>query len=529
MPFQTHMCIALPRFLVLALLCTGLHAAPAQPGLPIPAPAAAIADPVSRLYAHHPAPLWLADDLAPARLALRLLADAATHGLDPRHYDAAALAQRLDSLHDATLAARFDHDLSAAMLRYLGDIHSGRSSAALRQPAGADLPFDVAEHLRSAIETGSLEQGVEAAAPAIPLYARVKAALAQYRLLAGQAPQWTTLPPTPRAGVHAGAPYAGVAPLAERLRLFGDLEAGAPASDGIYTAQLAGAVQRFQARHGLDEDGVLGAGTLAALAIPPAHRVSQLALTLERLRWLPPPPPHGRMVAVNVPTYRLWAIDTSDRSGAPALEMRVIVGAAGRTSTPLFIGQMRYLEFAPYWNVPRSIQTGEIMPKLARNPAYLQQNDMELVSVDGRVLPSGPGQALATLRAGGARVRQRPGLRNALGAVKFAMPNPMNIYLHSTPAQKLFQRSRRDLSHGCIRVAQPAELARFVLADPQRWDDASVAAAMQAGRNRTVKLPEPVPVVLFYATALVNRQGHALFAQDIYQRDQPLIDALRLE
>jgi len=139
------------------------------------------------------------------------------------------------------------------------------------------------------------------------------------------------------------------------------------------------------------------------------------------------------------------------------------------------------------------------------------------------------GDALARLRAGGVRVRQRLGPQNVLGDVKFAMPNPMNIYLHSTSAKELFGRTRRDLSHGCIRVEQPATLAQFVLADRQQWGGAQVAAAMNAGRNRTVKLATPVPVVLFYATALVDRRGRALFAQDIYGRDAALIDALGLE
>ena len=501
----------------------GMQTSPPDSALPV-----ATRDAVARLDAAHPAPLWLADGQAPARLALQLLGEAAEHGLDARRYDIDALAQRLANLHDDTQAARFERDLSAAMLHYLADVHAGRSTVSLRQPADADAYFDVAGHLGAALAGGRLAQAVDAAAPAIPLYGRVKKMLAQYRQLARVAPPWAVLPPIPRDGVRTGDAYAGVALLRERLRLLGDLDLDT-VNDDRMTPALAAALRRFQARHGLEEDGVLGAGTAAALAVPPAHRVAQLALTLERLRWLPPPPPHGRVVAVNVPTYRLWAFDATDRFATPMLEMRVIVGAAGRTSTPLFIGQMRYVEFAPYWNVPRSIQTGEIVPKLARDPGYLQQNDMELVGADGRVLAAGPGQALALLRAGGARVRQRPGPQNVLGAVKFALPNPMNIYLHSTAAKALFQRTRRDLSHGCIRVEHPADLARFVLADPERWDDASVSAAMLAGQNRIVQLTEPVPVVLFYATALVDRQGRALFAQDIYRRDPPLIDALHLE
>jgi L,D-transpeptidase YcbB len=208
--------------------------------------------------------------------------------------------------------------------------------------------------------------------------------------------------------------------------------------------------------------------------------------------------------------------------------MRVIVGTAVRTPTPLFIGQMLYLEFNPYWNVPPSILSNEILPKLARHPRYLQQNDMEVVAADGQVLRLSPDATLGILRRGEARVRQRPGERNVLGEVKFAMPNPMNIYLHSTSSKGLFNRTRRDLSHGCIRVERPAELAQFVLADSRRWDAAAVAAAMAPGDMRIVRLPKPVPVVLFYATALVDRNGSALFAPDIYRQDDALARQLAM-
>jgi len=440
-----------------------------------------------------------------------------------------SLERRLENLHDLALAEEFDRALSTAMLQYLADIHFGRVASAYRQPAGADSRFDPVAQLRQALDEGGLEEAVEAAAPAIPLYGRVKSVLAHYRALARAAQAWAALPSPGRNPVRPGEPYDGAALLRERLRLLGDLGADEPeADDGIYTPALSSAVRRFQARHGLLEDGLLGSGTLAALSVPVSRRVAQLALTLERLRWVPPPS-SGRVVAVNVPTYRLWAFDARDNFSTPALEMRVIVGTAARTQTPLFIGRMRYLEFNPYWNVPPSIQAGEIVPKLARNPAYLQQNDMEVVGADGRVLDLAPSAALAALRSGGARVRQRPGARNVLGEVKFAMPNPMNIYLHSTSSKELFKRSRRDLSHGCIRVEQPAELAQFVLDDPQRWGAASVAAAMSDGKNRTVSLRQPVPVVLFYATALADHHGRALFAQDIYGRDQALIARLGLQ
>ncbi|MGG7603366.1 L,D-transpeptidase family protein [Massilia sp. BKSP1R2A-1] len=476
-----------------------------------------------RLYASGPAPRWLEDGQALARQGLELLADAASHGLDPALYGTQALSGRLESLRGAQADAAFGHALSVAMLQYLADLHGGRTASPYR-PAALD-GFDPVAQLRQALAARHLARAVDAAAPAIPLYGRVRETLARYRRLARETAAWPALPPAEGA-LAEGSAYAGAAALRERLRLLGDIEdAGAGDADADrYTPALAAAVRRFQSRHGLEEDGILGPATYAALAVPPAHRAAQLALTLERLRWLPPL--HGRIVAVNVPAYRLWAFETGP-GAPPPLEMRVIVGKAAGTPTPLFIGQMRYLEFNPYWNVPRSIATAEILPSLARDPGWLRRNDMELVMADGRVADAPGAATLAGLRAGAVRIRQRPGARNVLGAVKFAMPNPMNIYLHSTAAQELFRRSRRDLSHGCIRVEDAAALAQFVLADPLRWNAEGVTAAMRPGATRTVTLAAPVPVVLFYATAIVDRHGRALFAEDIYKRDAPLLRTLR--
>ena len=465
---------------------------------------------------------WLADEAAQARGAVRLLGQAEAHGLDPERYGAADLARRLDTPGDAAATAALERDLGDAMLRYLGELHAGRTPSAYRtpDPQGA---AGLAPRLAQAVREGRLEQLVNDTAPPIPLYRRVMASLAHYRALANLHPAWPPLPEAARA-VAVGDTYAGAGLLRDRLYVLGDLDADASTAGDLYTEELAAALRRFQARHGLAEDGVLGPQTRKALAVPLAHRAAQLALTLERLRWLPPLP-RGRMVAVNLPAYRLWAFDSSAGAAAVPLEMRIIVGTAAKTPTPLFIGQMRSLDLNPYWNVPRSITLGEILPKLARDRAYLRKNDMELVGTQGQVFAH-TGAALAALRAGTARIRQRPGARNVLGALKFAMPNPMNIYLHSTSSTELFDRSRRDLSHGCIRVERPVELAQFVLDDPQAWNAAAIEAAIRTGKTRTVPLRTPVPVVLFYATAVTERDGRVLFAEDIYGLDGPLLAAL---
>ncbi len=479
-----------------------------------------------RLYdAGNAAPLWR--DADQVKQALGLLRGATLHGLDPASYDVEALAARLDK-PDPAETASVDRALSQAMLQYLADLHFGRVKPDFQLPDQNERlkQFDPVAHLRDALEQRRLPEAVGAAAPAIPNYQRVQATLAQYRekaALAALSGAWTPPPTLPLDGkLVAGKLYPGLGLLRQRLQLLGDLDAAAGDADpDRHGDDLAQATKRFQSRHGLAETGYLGRDTLAALGVPLGQRVRQLELTLERLRWMPKFRP-GRIIVVNVAAYRLWAFDTAAGAASEPLEMRVIVGKAARTQTPLFIGQMSYLEFNPYWNVPRSITLGEIIPKMTRNPGYLAQNNMEMVSASGKIQPP----SIAALRSGALRVRQRPGPHNVLGAVKFAMPNPMNIYLHSTSAKELFGKTRRDLSHGCIRVERPAELAEFVLADQLTWSRPAIDGAMAPGPMRTVRLKETIPVVLFYATAATDRSGRAIFADDIYRRDARLIQAL---
>ena len=190
---------------------------------------------------------------------------------------------------------------------------------------------------------------------------------------------------------------------------------------------------------------------------------------------------------------------------------------------------MRAVEFSPYWNVPLAILKDELLPRLARDPGYLQREGMELVPMrgNGAAIASIDAEGLAALRDGTMRLRQRPGPRNALGGVKFVLPNTMEIYLHGTPEGQLFERMRRDFSHGCIRVREPATLAAFVLQGLPEWTPEAIEAAMTSGQNRWVRLPAPVPVIVFYTTAIVDGSGRALFMADVYGHDRKLLEALR--
>lgn len=482
---------------------------------------------LQRFYtARNYAPAWSGPGAPQATVAIELLRNAEEHGLPAAQYDPDGLATKMRA-HGAVPAdsvADIDTGLTLALLRYLADLHAGRIRSDL-VPVAPDtrvLNFDPVKVLQAAMAENRLAAAIAAAEPQLPIYQRLKAALAQYRKLALR-PQAPLAPlAAGQKTVEAGATYAGAQALAERLALLGDLQPEPLAApNDSYTPPLAEAVKRFQDRHGLDADGKLGRQTLAALNVPLALRVRQIALSLERLRWLPDLSA-GPFIAVNLPSFRLWAFHSAAADAQPVLAMRVIVGKALRTPTPLFVGALRYIEFNPYWNVPASIQHAEIVPALARDPDYLARNDMELVGAGDDHGQAVDAATLARLREGSVRVRQRPGPHNALGAVKFALPNAMNIYLHSTPARALFAQSRRDFSHGCIRVEDPLALARFVLGDQSSWPPEAVSTAMQPGASRTVQLKAPMPVLIFYTTAIIDRDGRAIFPADVYRLDDAL-------
>jgi murein L,D-transpeptidase YcbB/YkuD len=467
-------------------------------------------------------------------VALRELRAAEQRGLAATDYDAERLEREMAAAArpDRSLAdvARADVAMTYAVLHFLSDLRFGRVPAQdvaphFRVPR-KDASFVLT--LRDDVANDRLAAMIDEVEPSFPLYARLERALAHYRMLAAQ--PTISLPPLPaqQKKVVPGDRYSGVPLLRDLLVQSGDLpsEVEAPIDDR-YSDALAAAVAKFQRRHGLAPDGVIGRQTIAALAVQPAVRVRQIELSLERLRWLPDLP-RGALIAINIPSFRLWAF-TDGRAGERAtLSMPVIVGKAMRGETPMFIGAMRYVEFSPYWNVPPTILRNELLPRLARDPSLLERDDMEAVGASGRgpVMTTTDDGVLAGLRDGELRLRQRPGPKNALGGVKFVLPNTMDIYLHATPARELFERNRRDFSHGCIRVGDPAALARFVLRDQPQWSEQRIEAAMTSEANRVVPLSAPIPVIVFYTTAIVDANGEALFLPDVYGHDRRLERAL---
>jgi murein L,D-transpeptidase YcbB/YkuD len=292
-----------------------------------------------------------------------------------------------------------------------------------------------------------------------------------------------------------------------------------------YDEALAGAVEGFQARHGVEPDGVLGPHTLAALNVPARRRIRQLELAMERLRWLPEP--RRRVVYVEVPRARLWALDPE--RGTDEVGMKVVVGGAGDHATPMLAVEITGVVFRPYWVPTKEIVAEEIVPRERARPGWLSAHDMEIVaSAAEDAVPLPPDEAnLEAAAAGRLRVRQRPGPRNDLGPVKLIVPNPACIGLHGTPHARLFERTRRDRSHGCIRLEDPVALAEWLLRSRPGWDRARIAAALRERHPTGVLLGERVSLAVVYATASVDADGREHFLEDIYGADAALDEAMR--
>ena len=484
------------------------------------------------------APLWVDATGRPtrsARDALALLSGAASDGLDPADYGCAQLGRlsaRLEAAPPRLVddVATFDVALSAGMLRFLRHLRAGRvdpQTTGFRLSVPADR-HDSVVWLRAAIADERIADTAAELAPALVQYRALRAMLARYRSLAADT-SLESLPP-PAATVHEGEAYPALDALYRRLVAFGDLppETPEPAEGAIYAEPLVDGVKRFQIRHGLEADGVLGQATQAALNVSLTWRVHQIELALERLRWLPDLR-DDRFVALNIPMFTLWAWDSIPPDGAPSFGMRAIVGRALRTQTPVFLEEMRSVIFRPYWNVPVSILRHEILPILGRDLDYLHRQDMEIVRGPGDDAQpvAATTETIALLRQGSLRLRQRPGPRNSLGLIKFVFPNDENVYLHGTPAQELFKRTRRDFSHGCVRLEDPVALAEWVLKEQPEWTRDRILAAMSGTQSVRVNLTRPMRVILFYTTAVVMPEdGTIRFAEDIYTHDKQLDQAL---
>jgi murein L,D-transpeptidase YcbB/YkuD len=479
------------------------------------------------------APLWLVGrgPTPAAKAMVTRLAGADSLGFDPEDFDAGWLTRTAEGMGMRRAnpspddLARFEVTLSVAAARFLSALDVGRvapksTSADVHLPTPARTPELTIDALRDEAQQA---ETLRRAQPPFRHYQLLKNALVQYRKLA--------LDPTLNTGLglprdlRPGQPLPGAARLRKLLEATGDLgkhQSPRPKTDTVYSPELVEAVKRFQARHGQLPDGILFVQTLRELERPFSDRVRQIELALERWRWLPDnfaAPP----ILVNVAAFRLHAYRSLDPGSNDVLDMDVLVGAADKSETPVFAADMKYLIFRPWWEMPAEIMNNELGPRAQWDWENLHKLGYVLMSTrdnDRRIVPL---TEQNVNRIGkGMRMRQRPGEMNALGLVKFMLPNPYDIYLHDTPAKGLFEFPRRDMSHGCIRVSDPPALAALVLRGQDGWIQERVDQAMQGEDDVRVDLAQPVPVYVLYITSEASPDGAVSFYSDIYGQDEAL-------
>ena len=447
------------------------------------------------------------------------LIDALRHAdedaLDPDRYDAndvvtvhERIAHTGDVPVDGRTAAAFDARLTYLYLQHSNDLVNGVAVSRPRLTRPADA-FDPAASLESALTHDGVATALGTLRQRDAEFAGLRKALATYRKIAASG-GWPTLPATLR--LEPGERSTLVPVLAKRLSISGDYRpAGSADPKGaVYDGALQDAVKRFEKRHGLAPDGIVGSAVVAELNVPAAHRVQQIALNMERWRWMPRDL-GVRHIFVNIPEYRLEVRD----HGQVPLSMRVIVGKRD-SPTPSFTSDMSYLVLAPFWNVPEDIAEEETVPEAMRDPAFLRRANIEVVDKQGRTVEPDEVDLSDT---DSYRFRQRPGASNSLGLVKFMFPNSYNVYLHDTPADALFSRDTRAFSHGCVRVEEPLQLAQYVLSDQPAWTADRVTRAMHASTQTHVTLREKIPVYITYLTARASADGKVYFFRDVYGRD----------
>ena len=328
-----------------------------------------------------------------------------------------------------------------------------------------------------------------------PYYYDLKEQLAKYVEI-NHKNGWPSIPET-KTKFTLGKIFPEIPIIKKRLFITGEF--ADQDTTAMYTPGLEAALKEYQANHGISPDGKLSPALIQSLNVPVIDRIQQLLINMERMRWMPTKK-EGKLILVNIPEYMLHVSDGNTH----VMHMAVVVGKEGHHTT-MFADDLTEIVFSPYWNLPPSIVKNEILPAIQKNPNYLNEKHMEIVSSNGGGIPA---------------IRQLPGENNSLGRVKFLFPNSFNIYFHDTPAKSLFDKDDRAASHGCIRLSEPVKMANYLLENSPNWTPEKIEVAMNSGVEKTVSLTHSVPVIITYYTAWVDENKKMNFREDVYGNDK---------
>lgn len=460
-------------------------------------------------------PLWLGASGRVEKI-LDTLEKSALHGLNPADYHVAAIKARFGN-SDPSQRLVLDLMLTDGLMRYASDVRAGRVSP--RQVRGEQYTRSQVVDAVAAVLVVAASPDVGAALAALPprspVYQGLVISLAKLHELEAQG-GWGTIPDGRK--LEPGDSSPRVAALRKRLAATGEL--GDAAAEGeTYDSKLEEAVKAYQIRIGMEADGVAGRGTLAMLNISVTERIRQVIANMERMRWQADDL-GVRYVLVNVPAYQLVAVS----NGHVDLNMKVVVGRPARP-TPVFSDTIRFVEFNPDWSVPSTIAREDIQPHLISNPLYALEHKNVRMYKDGvEIDPTTIDWRHTSVRQ--FRLTAPPGPRNPLGTVKFLFPNRFDVYLHDTSEPRLFAKTERAFSSGCVRVSDPAALSNWLLSDKPNWSDEKRQSILESRRQTRLNMENPVPVYITYITAWLGEDGRPVFRTDIYNRDAPLAAAI---
>lgn len=466
-------------------------------------------------------PVWLQSDSISTLhdIALDFIANADEEGLDSHDYQLPQLrVLRLN--HLTAFSYELEFQTTRALLKLAEDLRQGQLPANEADPDWyiQQPPFDPVDFLLEAVASDHFQQSLYDLSPKIPSYQLLKQALAKYRDLVVRQVAWTQIPAVPAIRPntsHAVIPLVRTR-VAEAYHTHGTPEYNLnPIQSENYDIDLANAIKAFQVQHGLNADGIIGRNTRRALNMSPAEKVRQLRLNLERLRWLPRNLGE-RYLLVNIAGFQLAAVEQEQQ----ILNMRIIVGLNYR-ATPSFSSYISHIVLNPYWNIPASIARKDLLPKQQKDPTFFASQGIKVYSgydYSGESIDPDTIDWLAIKKGFPYALRQDPGVKNALGIIKFMLPNPFSIYLHDTPTKTLFLKDIRAFSSGCIRLENPMALADFVMQG--RRSQTELTVQIKTGKTATVNTPEPFPTYIVYLTAWVDDQRKIHYSPDTYGRDK---------